>query len=256
MGTARPGPVGPTSTQEPPAARTQHPVVSALPPRRSRHPVPGLHQARPDPRLATQGGRHRRHQSFRRQGWGSHGPGLPGGQAARRAAHPGAQVLASGSASPGRSTTSWPTHWEAVRPARRGTPRIRHPQPLDRLAVLAIWVAIALAAAAILLRRRDAWLTPLPNPRFPSVELATALPDGGTEDADAQVLGQAHGGRRHRARVAISYHRANRTVPGRSPQDPGGFEGAAISPPPSLGCSESSFPVNGAAAAWCLRQLS
>jgi hypothetical protein len=90
--------------------------------------------------------------------------------------------------------------------------------------VLAIWVAIALAAAAILLRRRDAWLTPLPNGRFPSVELARALPDGGTEDADAQVLGQAHGGRRHRARAAISYHRANRTVPGRSPQDPGGFE--------------------------------
>jgi hypothetical protein len=42
--------------------------------------------------------------------------------------------------------------------------------------VLAIWVAIALAAAAILLRRRDAWLTPLPNGRFPSVELARALP--------------------------------------------------------------------------------
>jgi hypothetical protein len=95
--------------------------------------------------------------------------------------------------------------------------------PWTGLAVLAIWVAIALAAAAIFLRRRDARLTPLPNGRFPSVELATALPDRGTEDADAQVLGQAHGGRRHRARVAISYHRANRTVPGRSPQDPGGF---------------------------------
>jgi hypothetical protein len=96
--------------------------------------------------------------------------------------------------------------------------------PWTGLAVLAIWVAIALAAAALLPRRRDAWLTPMPNGRFPSVELATALPDGGTEDAGAQVLGQAHGGRRHRARVAISYYRANRTVPGRSPQDPGGFE--------------------------------
>lgn len=91
-------------------------------------------------------------------------------------------------------------------------------------AVLAVWVAIALAAAALLPRRRDAWLTPLPNGRFPGMELATALPDGGTEDAGAQVLDQAHGGRRHRARVAISYYRANRTVPGRSPQDPGGFE--------------------------------
>ena len=48
---------------------------------------------------------------------------------------------------------------------------------------------------------------------------------GAAPDTDAQVLGWAHGGRRHRARVAISYHRANRTVPGRSPQDPGGFEG-------------------------------
>ena len=57
-------------------------------------------------------------------------------------------------------------------------------------------------------------------------------------------------------RVTISYHRSNRTVPGRSPQDPGGFEGAATSPPPPLGCPESSFPVNGAAAAWCLWQLS
>ena len=37
---------------------------------------------------------------------------------------------------------------------------------------------------------------------------------------------------------------------------PGDSKGAATSPPPPLGCSESSFPVNGAAAAWCLRQLS
>ena len=36
---------------------------------------------------------------------------------------------------------------------------------------------------------------------------------------------------------------------------PGDSKGAATSPPPPLGCSESSFPVNGAAAAWCLRQL-
>jgi hypothetical protein len=69
-------------------------------------------------------------------------------------------------------------------------------------------------------------------------------------------LGQAHGGRRHRARVAISYYGANRPVPGRSPQDPGGFEGGGDITAPPLGCSESSFPVNEAAAAWCLRQLS
>jgi hypothetical protein len=46
---------------EPAAARTQQPVVPALPPRRPRHLAPRPHPARPDPRLVTLDGRHRRH---------------------------------------------------------------------------------------------------------------------------------------------------------------------------------------------------
>ena len=49
----QPGPGGYHQQAEPPAARTQQPVVSALPPRRPRHPAPRPHPARPDPRLVT-----------------------------------------------------------------------------------------------------------------------------------------------------------------------------------------------------------
>jgi hypothetical protein len=57
----QPGPAGHDQRAEPAAARTQHPVVPALPPRRPRHPAPRPHPARPDPRLVTPDGRHRRH---------------------------------------------------------------------------------------------------------------------------------------------------------------------------------------------------
>jgi hypothetical protein len=48
----------------------------------------------------------------------------------------------------------------------------------------------------------------------------------------------------------------NRTVPGRSPQDPGGFERGGDITAASPGVLGVIVPVNGAAAAWCLRQLS
>jgi hypothetical protein len=57
----QPRPAGHDQQAEPPAARTQHLVVPALPPRRPRHPAPPPHPARPDPRLVTRNGRHRRH---------------------------------------------------------------------------------------------------------------------------------------------------------------------------------------------------
>jgi hypothetical protein len=61
----------------------------------------------------------------------------------------------------------------------------------------------------------------------------------------------------HRARAAINYDQTNRTVLGRSPQDPGRFAGGGDIIAASPGCLEPASPVNGAAAAaWCLRQLS
>jgi hypothetical protein len=60
----------------------------------------------------------------------------------------------------------------------------------------------------------------------------------------------------HRARVAVNYDETDRTVLGRSPQDPGRFAGGGDIIAASPGCPEPSSPVNGAAAAaWCLRQL-
>jgi hypothetical protein len=115
----------------------------------------------------------------------------------RSAPAPASAPTLRGAPAPAMSSSSYPAEPTAVLSRYPSNPAPS--APWTGLAVLAIWVAIALAAAAILLRRRDAWLTPLPNGRFTSVELARALPDEGTEDADAQVLGQAHGGRRHRA---------------------------------------------------------
>jgi len=57
----QPGPPSHDQQAKPPAARTQHRVVPALPPRRPRHPAPRPHPARPDPCLVTRDGRHRRH---------------------------------------------------------------------------------------------------------------------------------------------------------------------------------------------------
>jgi hypothetical protein len=91
-------------------------------------------------------------------------------------------------------------------------------------AVVAEEDPIAVSSVGVAGEVRTSGRSDLCTPASAGIPCREALPDGGTEDADAQVLGQAHGGRRHRARAAISYHRANRTVPGRSPQDPGGFE--------------------------------
>jgi hypothetical protein len=62
----QPGPPGHGQPAKPPAARTQHRVVPAPPPRRPRHPAPRPYPARLDPRLVTGGGQHRRHRTYDR----------------------------------------------------------------------------------------------------------------------------------------------------------------------------------------------
>src|SRR5215472_12102315 len=49
------------NTAEPPAARTQRPVLPGEPTWRQRHLAPPPHPARADPRLVTPDGRHHRH---------------------------------------------------------------------------------------------------------------------------------------------------------------------------------------------------
>src|SRR5262249_35373248 len=57
----RRAPPGRRQPAEPPAARTQRPVLPGEPPWRQRHLAPPPHPARADPRLVTPDGWHHRH---------------------------------------------------------------------------------------------------------------------------------------------------------------------------------------------------